>query len=207
MLLLEAPARGLEEPLQILERQRQQRAQVPERAVRPLDAHERGERVRVVDRKRRRVVQRVVEPGRVGSDRARPARRAEKDMRADVGLRIGLERGRGVREADGRRIGRPASRTARAPGAPPAPESAAVFATSNTSNVARAHTPLVCVPRPSGRCCCRANRVWTARMPATMSAMSCCSVGSLRSKSIQSLSNLGQQCPCSDEIRGGPALR
>lgn len=52
------------------------------------------------------------------------------------------------------------------------------------SNVPRTHTPLAWVPRASGRFCRRAERTWTARMPATISAVSCCSVGSRRSNAL-----------------------
>ena len=99
VLLPDPPARGLKKALEILERERQQRTQVPEEAVGPLDPHERRERVRVVDREGRGVIQRVVEPGRVRPHRA--GRQVEgKGQRADVGLGVGLERGRGVCEAD-----------------------------------------------------------------------------------------------------------
>src|SRR5204862_6450941 len=64
-LLLQAVARGLEEAFQIPGGQRQQGPQAAEQTVRSQDPHERRERVRVVDREGRRVVQRIVEARRL----------------------------------------------------------------------------------------------------------------------------------------------
>ena len=103
-LLPEAFPRRLEEAFQILERQREQRPQMPEPAVRPLYAHECGERVGVVDRKRRRVVHRIIETRRLRPHNAGGQFERERDG-ADVGLGVGADRRRGVREAHGRRVG------------------------------------------------------------------------------------------------------
>ncbi len=161
-----------------------------------------GERVRVVDRKGRRVVHREVEPRRRRARARRPARRRRTTARGRRASESGLNRRRGVGETDGRRIH---ARLREQPAREPRGERRVAGRSSprRRPRTSRARRRPWCACRaPSGRfCCARVARLDRRECRRRCRRCPASSVGSLRSNSMRSSSNLGQQRPRGHEIR------